>query len=145
MLQKLGGLVLVVAIAAGFYWWKSKKSEAVDTRIDEVQEKVVQVCKNCPSFSKHVDFFHENAYAAHERAFDAAYSAGGRRRSPTFDESEYCRLYFKALIGASERANKPDLTTELRQAQSTPSARWVSLPVDEAGAVTKASPAHLPA
>ena len=91
------GGVLVIAIAAiiGFKFW-NKSSDS-----NEAKSQATQVIQGWPEYSRDAAYYDQLIETAHERAFDSAYSMGGRRRSAEFDAGEYL---YKLLVFMSERA-----------------------------------------
>ncbi len=53
----------------------------------------------------------------HQKAFDDAYTMGGRRRSSTLDEEKYVNNIFQALIADCRSNDKGELADFLAEAQ----------------------------
>ena len=109
-LKKVGGIVLVLAIAGGILYFKfGKKAEASD----QVKKEIMAFLPRVKDYEKYKSKLTQWADEAHHKAFESAYDIGGRR-SATFDEDAYTAKFFDILENRAQMAGLRDLENNLR-------------------------------
>lgn len=114
---KLIGTGVVLLLGIGFAVYRMRASDAADQNVDVMHERCVYHLQKMSVFSQNKDFFREWDPAAHEHAFDAAYSGARRRRAASFDAKKYATVYFDLLLKQARALEKKGLDQPLREAQ----------------------------
>jgi hypothetical protein len=106
----LGGLVTVGLIGAAIYFKKSRQSETST----ETHDVMVQAVHGMPCYEKNKKVLDASLEVAHQQAFDAAYSTGGRRTSGRLDDEKYVQKFFDCMCSEVKKRGKPELEKELQ-------------------------------
>lgn len=104
------GVAIVVIVGLKFYN-RGADDKAV---LDDMKQVIAQVS----SSPEETTYLNRILEKEHQRAFDAAYDMGGRRRSATLDEDKYLNTVFTAMISQCERDKKKPLANKLRAAHA---------------------------
>jgi hypothetical protein len=110
--RKLLGIGVTIVLVAGVVWLRFR-NRSDDSK--QVRDEMMAVIENMPEFEKNSELLTEWANRAHESAFSAAYSMGGRRTRAKFDEGPYVKAFFESMISQARMQQKKALEDALRK------------------------------
>jgi len=107
----IGGLITVGLIITAIYLRYSRREDASK----EVYRQIREVVTTMKCYSANRQVVDTMCKTAHEAAFSAAYSTGGRYTRDRFNQDNYITTFFKSMISQAEMRHKADLAQELRE------------------------------
>jgi len=108
--KKVIGVVVVIALAVGLKFYNRG---ADDKQVLADMKEILSDLELSAEDSAYVNGILE---AEHKRAFEAAYSMGGRRRAAKLDEDKYIDAVFEGMIARCNADRKAELADTLRGA-----------------------------
>jgi hypothetical protein len=109
---KVGGILIGVIIAVGVVWFRYSNK---DTRDQDLRDTAYALFETVTDPARDARVLGDWFERHHETCFDANYRMGGRRTSTEFDETGYWNDLFDAMNAEAARANRTDLTEDLRR------------------------------
>lgn len=122
-MQRVVGIVVVIAIAAAVAYFRGDRSAKVEEKVAATHAKLQDVLQRAKDYDKHAEFLDEHADAADKYAMDVAYTPRVRREPPKFDHTKYPTAYCECLVSKVKFAKSlakrisPDLDLFVRQLQ----------------------------
>lgn len=110
----IGGVVFIGVLGFVFYSKTQNRAEAGT----EVRGAIMSWVEALPCYQDAPEKLEAMCDAAHQQAFDSAYSMGGRRRSASLDSEKYVTEFFDALIRDAEVRNMTEAVAQLRECQA---------------------------
>ena len=112
LIFRIGLFIVVVGLV--FWMRMSRRNDPSKLTFEQVAA-VVRGMHNYPPNQTLVD---NCTKIAHNAAFDAAYTAGGRRTPDKYNEEKYIRTFFQSMREQVHMHNKPDLENELTDVEN---------------------------
>ncbi len=106
----IGILVTIVLIAIGVCMKIGRRSDAGA----EVRAQMQALIETMPEYSANVEYLDELFERKHVKAFEEAYSMGGRRTRSKFDWETYGKTVLETMASQSGKDRKPELAKALR-------------------------------
>jgi hypothetical protein len=111
-MRKIIGIGVVIVLLVGLkFYHKGEDDKAVLADMKSIVAELGASPADTAYLNKILD-------REHQRAFDAAYDIGGRRRAAKLDEDKYIQAIFKAMISQCNKDKKKQLADKLRLAQT---------------------------
>jgi hypothetical protein len=107
-MQKVGGVIVVIVILVGLKFWHRSDDSA------EILADMKEVIAQLNVDEADAKYLEQMLEREHQRAFDAAYDMGGRRRRATFDEKQYLVQVLGAMAKQCDRDRSPEIADKLR-------------------------------
>lgn len=109
-MKKVIGFVVVIVLAVGLKFYNRGSDDK------QVLADMKEILSGLDLSEEDSAYVNDIVEREHKRAFDAAYSMGGRRRAAKLDEDKYIDEVFNGLILRCNADRKAELADTLRNA-----------------------------
>jgi len=106
-MKKLAGIIVIVALVIGLKMWNRGSSDK------QVLADTKQLLGHLDVTAEERTYLEGALDRVHAKAFDAAYSLGGRRRGAKLDEKKYLDQVFGALFRECRDNGKAELADKV--------------------------------
>jgi hypothetical protein len=110
-MRKAVGIVITIVILLGLKF--HNRSSDQNVILDDMKSLIAKLQIS----AKDTAYLNGILDREHSKAFDAAYTMGGRRRGATLDDDKYIEAIFKAMISQCAKDKKKELVAKLTSAR----------------------------
>jgi len=109
--KSVKGVLIGLAIFGGFLGYRFYNKSAAGK---EARAAIQSWVADAPGYKENQEYFDSLVDSAHEAAFSASYSMGGRRRGSSFDVKEYGASVFSHMKAKAEMDGRPEVASSIQ-------------------------------